>query len=501
MTPPRLRIVLIKPSKYRRDGYVERFRWGYMPNGTLPHIRSLTPRRLDGAVLDVHCIDECVESDIEYLRLLDSRDTPTLLALVGVQSHQMHRALDLGLMALRGGGLVVLGGPHALTCSTEEVMRAGISIAAAEAEDVWLDILRDALHGSLQPRYARGSNGRLAPQPLVPPSLPQLRRYVVPMLGLYPARGCPYRCTFCSVPQIAGTRVTAQPVDVTLESIRRAKAAGVQVVLFTSDNFNKYHDAPELLQRMIEEGLTIPFMAQCDAQIARQEDLIALLGRAGCFQMFIGIESSSQKTLKAIHKFHNDPGNYKRIAALCARHGIASHFSNIIGFPWETQAEITARIREIDTELRPDWASFFILCPMPGTIQYEEFRRDGVIMERNLDRFDATCLTWRHRELNARQLQGAMYGAYRRFYAVPRVTRRLTNLPDFASRAQRLGSQLFHLFCGYTRNHPLSGGVWRIKRDHERDYLPARCATIGDRYLPLPSSTSVALSAGREAGA
>jgi radical SAM superfamily enzyme YgiQ (UPF0313 family) len=493
MTRSTLRVVLLKPSKYRPDGFVERFRWGYMPNGTLPHIRSLTPPRLDAVPLSVHCIDECVESDTTYLRLLDARDTPTLLALVGVQSHQIHRALDLGLLARRGGSLVVLGGPHALTCSTDEVMRAGISIAAGEAEDVWLDILRDALSGVLRPRYAAGSNGRLAPQPIHPPSLAQLRRYVVPMLGLYPARGCPYRCTFCSVPQIAGRRVTAQPIDVTLESIRRAKAAGVQVVLFTSDNFNKYREAPELLERMIDERLTIPFMAQCDAQIGKQEDLISLLGRAGCFQMFIGVESSNRQTLKAIHKFHNDPANYAAIAGLCARHGIASHFSNIIGFPWETRAEISARIREIDTELRPDWASFFILCPMPGTVQYEDFRLDGVIVERNLDRFDATCLTWQHRTLTAAELRESMYGAYRRFYSVGRIRRRMSNLPDVAAKRQRLGSQLFHLFCGYARIHPLSGGVWRLKRDHERDYLPAREAAMGARYLPLPSSTGVSL--------
>ena len=53
------------------------------------------------------------------------------------------------------------------------------------------------------------------------------------------------------MPQIAGTRVTSQPIDVTLESIRRAKAAGARVVLFTSDNFNKYGGATELLARMV----------------------------------------------------------------------------------------------------------------------------------------------------------------------------------------------------------------------------------------------------------
>jgi radical SAM superfamily enzyme YgiQ (UPF0313 family) len=491
VAPARLRVVLIKPSKYCTDGFVERFRWGYMPNGTLPHLRSLTPARLEETDLDVYSVDECVEARTDYLRLLDSGRTRTLVALVGVQSHQAHRALDLGLMALRHGGLVVMGGPHALTCATDEFRASGISVAGAEAEDVWHDILRDAANGFLRSRYDRAQGQRLLPQPVIAPSRDQLTRYVVPMMGLYPARGCPFRCTFCSVPQIAGNRVTAEPIDVTLESLRRAKSAGVRVILFTSDNFNKYSDAPALLRRMSAEKLDIPFMVQCDAQIARQPDLVALLRRAGCFQMFVGVESSNRHTLRMIRKYHNDPTCYRTIVQLCAEHGIASHFSNIIGFPWEKATDISARIIELETELRPDWASFFILCPMPGTVQYEEFRRTGVIYERNLDRFDGVNLTWHHPELSASDLHAALFAAYRRFYRVGLTVPRVRQVPGVADKLQRLGAQLFHLFCGFARYHPLSGGVKRVKLDHEDHYVVAREAALGDRYLPLPTSLLV----------
>ena len=46
----KLRLILIKPSKYNTDGFVERFRWGSMPNSTLPYMRSLTPTDLAGFV-------------------------------------------------------------------------------------------------------------------------------------------------------------------------------------------------------------------------------------------------------------------------------------------------------------------------------------------------------------------------------------------------------------------------------------------------------------------
>ena len=75
------------------------------------------------------------------------------------------------------------------------------------------------------------------------------------MLGLYPARGCPFLCNFCSVTKIAGRRIRSQSISTTLDSLRAAKAAGGRAIMFTSDNFNKYPEAEELLTAMVEEQL------------------------------------------------------------------------------------------------------------------------------------------------------------------------------------------------------------------------------------------------------
>src|SRR5438105_10421705 len=97
-----LRVVLIKPSKYGADGSVERFKWGFMPNATLYHIASLTPASIGDTPVHVQTVDEYVWQDVSYLRLLHhDPEVITLLALVGVQSHQFHRALRLAAYALR----------------------------------------------------------------------------------------------------------------------------------------------------------------------------------------------------------------------------------------------------------------------------------------------------------------------------------------------------------------------------------------------------------------
>src|SRR5438128_9365294 len=125
-----------------------------MPNSTVPYIRSMTPSSIEGVQIESLAIDEYVQTDLNYLDLLRNPDQPTLLALVGVQSHQFQRALDLSAFA-RANGVrhCVIGGPHPMTCDTSMLQNRGVSFALAEAEMIWPQIIRDAIHGDLQPMY------------------------------------------------------------------------------------------------------------------------------------------------------------------------------------------------------------------------------------------------------------------------------------------------------------------------------------------------------------
>ena len=188
-----LRVIILKPSKYMADGCVERFRWGFMPNSTVPYMRSMTPAVLDDTLVEVHTIDEYVHTDLRYMSLLKRpQGGHTLLALVGVQCHQFHRALDLAAFARTRGCMAVIGGPHVMTRDTSMLHGRGVSFAQSEAELVWSEILNDATGGQLQSVYGRDQRWQqeIEAPVIVPPSRKDLGRYVIPMLGLYPARGC-----------------------------------------------------------------------------------------------------------------------------------------------------------------------------------------------------------------------------------------------------------------------------------------------------------------------
>jgi radical SAM superfamily enzyme YgiQ (UPF0313 family) len=318
-------------------------------------------------------------------------------------------------------------------------------------------------------------------------------------MGIYPSRGCPFTCNFCSVIKIAGRQMRSQPVETTLASLRAAARAGVQFVMFTSDNFNKIPEVRQLLEGMIEERIRLPFFAQCDAQIERQPDLVALLARAGCFQMFVGVESFSREALRGAHKLQNRPERYAAIVALCREHGITSHFSNILGFPSDTEASIGEHFTTLRA-LAPDLASFYALTPIPGTEQYDDFLAAGLIEEDNLDRFDGTCVTWRHPHLTPRRWADLLFRCYREFYGGRDVAAKLARLLrgrwDFRTRGALLavlGYSLQSRWSAAGRQHPMAGGTARVRRDRLADYQPLRRRTFGFDLAPLPAS--LALSA------
>lgn len=486
-TQTRLRVIVLKPSKYGADGIVERFRRGFMPNSTVPYLASMTSPEIAGASIEVHSVDEYVQTDLEYLRLLEGGGSPTLLALAGVQSHQFQRSLDLAAYALdHGVEHCVIGGPHPMTCDTSQFHGRGLSFALAEAEVIWPSILSDALRGRLQPVYGGDQRwqSQIEAPVLNPPSRRDLRRYVFPMMGIYPARGCPFTCNFCSVIKIAGRQIRSQSIDVTLATLRKARAAGVQWIMFTSDNFNKYPEAPELLQAMISEKMRMPFFVQCDTQIGKQEELIELLARAGCFQMFLGVESFSRKTLLAAKKAQNHPQVYGDIVRLCRKSGIATQFSNIIGFPEDTESSIYDHLSALK-DLEPDHGSFYILTPIPGTEQYDEFLARGLITEQNLDRFDGTCPTWRHPNLSADRLRDLLFECYRRFYNGTHLWR---SLKRNRYSVFEVASHFFYRLEAFHRIHPMSGGVWRIRLDRASDYAELRRRRFDVDLVPLPGS-------------
>src|SRR3989440_12894729 len=123
----------------------------------------------------------------------------------------------------------------------------------------------------------------------------------------------------------------------------------------------------------------------------------------------------------------NHPEDYAALIGLCHENGIQVHFSNMIGFEDDTEDSILEHQRVL-MELAPDVAWYYILCPIPGTEQYDEFMAAGLITEPNLDRFDASWLTWTHPNISKKRLHRLLLDCYKQFYSVSETYRRIKKL-------------------------------------------------------------------------
>ena len=481
-----LRVILLKPSKYERDSFVQRFEVGLMPNATLSHIASLTPNIVNGHQTSISYIDEYVRTNLDYLgELKKDKSSEVIFAIVGVQSHQFHRAIDLAAYA-RSIGVehVVIGGPHPMTCDTSILHDRGVSFSLSEAEVVWHEILEDATRGRLKSIYGKTNRWAISINDVEfkPPPEEEVQHHWVPMVGYYPVRGCPFACSFCSVIKIAGRQVRNPSIDSIISALKVIKKAGIGFVVFTSDNFNKFPLAADLLGAMIDENIGLRFWFQADTQIVEQQNLLELIGRAGGAEMFLGTESFDKTALRGIAKRHNKPETYGEIIRLCREFKIRSHLSNIFGFPGQDLADIRAHMNAL-LELSPEFASFYVLTPIPGTDQYRDYLERGIIFERNLDRFDASTPTFHHDHLNPVVLQDQIFQAYTEYY---------THVMKIHRKKIDRETRNYMVFCRMSASnkcHPMSSGLRTTRLDKSDDYLPFRREVfdVGE-HLPLPSN-------------
>ncbi|HEY4890915.1 MAG TPA: radical SAM protein, partial [Reyranella sp.] len=232
-------LVLIKPTHYDDDGYPITWLRSHIPSNTLAALYGLgedcRQRGVFGPDVDIRIkpFDETntrVRSD-RIIADIRRSGGKALICLVGVQSNQFPRAVDLARQFLKAGLPVAMGGFHAAGCLSmlpvvppeiQAAMDMGISIFAGEAEEGRLDtILLDAWNGTLKPLYnymddLPGIEG--APTPSLPPAA--LARNEGRKSSFDLGRGCPFQCSFCTIINVQGRKSRFRSAD-DLEAIVR----------------------------------------------------------------------------------------------------------------------------------------------------------------------------------------------------------------------------------------------------------------------------------------
>lgn len=183
-------------------------------------------------------------------------------------------------------------------------------------------------------------------------------------------RGCPYTCKWCSRAVYGQSYRRRSPEKVVEELIYIRDTYAPDTIWFVDDVFTVSHEWLRKFTALIEaQGLHMPF--ECITRADRMHtEVIELLKRAGCFRVWIGAESGSQKIIDAMDR-RVDVQQVQAMIRETQQHGIEAGTFIMLGYPGEDESDIHATVAHLLAAL-PDHFTITTAYPIKGTELYTE---------------------------------------------------------------------------------------------------------------------------------
>ncbi|MCC7055676.1 MAG: B12-binding domain-containing radical SAM protein [Gemmatimonadaceae bacterium] len=459
-----LRIALISPKGplYRHRGGIWKKSLRYQPL-TLTTLAALIPADLPHTVT-LH--DEGI-TDVP-------RDLDVDLVGITVITGTAVRAYELADHFRARGIAVVLGGPHP-TLIPDDAQPHADAVVTGYAEETWPQLLRDFAAGALQPRYAQAPGleigGRPFPRRDLLPSSHFLTNNVFEA-----TRGCVHACEFCVVPTAWGRRPFQKPVHEVVADIRQHGATKLIFVDLNLIADRAY--AKALFTALIPLGLQ--WYGLSTVLLVDDAELLSLAARSGCRGLLMGLESMSPANLKGNRKGFNSPEHYARVVERLHDHGIALQGCFVFGLD-DDHPDVFLKTAEFAVQARIDLPRFAVVTPFPNTPLYHRLEREGRILTKNWELYDAQHVVFQPKHMSVQELQLGIESAWKHAYSYTSIARRLLHSP--APWPVRLGTNLGYRFyahhlssfynCDWIIGRAPSRPVARVTAPADEAALPA----------------------------
>jgi len=484
-------VLWIKPSHYDDDGYVIQWWRSSLPANSLAAVYGIALDCAEREVLGpgveirVRALDE-TNTHIDPARLmreLGKEGGRVLVGMVGVQSNQFPRALDLAREFRAAGVAVAIGGFHVSGClamlkempvELREALDLGITLFAGELEGRLEGLLQDLVGDGLKPLYnylmdLPDMTG--TPTPILPAD--RVRLTMGRRASFDAGRGCPFLCSFCTIINVQGRKSRHRSPDDVERLVRANAALGIRNFFITDDNFARNTQWEPIFDRLIalrEEGMPLQLVIQVDTQSHRIPRFIEKAGRAGVTRAFLGMENINPDSLKGAQKGQNKITDYRAMLQAWHRAGVLTYAGYILGFPDDTPETIRRDIAIIQRELPVDILEFFILTPLPGSKDHQRLVAAGIPMDPDMNNYDTQHVTTAHPRMTPAEWQGIFREAWDLYYSPEHVATVLRRSRAWGYDPKHMMGKLFafHAPMVFEGLHPLEGGLIRIKRRRDR---------------------------------
>lgn len=183
-------------------------------------------------------------------------------------------------------------------------------------------------------------------------------------------RGCPYTCRWCSTAVYGQSYRRRSPANVVDEIAALQAMYNFDLIWFVDDVFTVSH---KWLQAFYDELQTrnIQVKFECITRADRlTEEVLQLLRACGCFRVWIGAESGSQRIIDAMDR-RVEVGQVRAMIRAASTAGIETGTFIMLGYPGETEADIAETVKHLK-EANPDLFTITVAYPIKGTGLYEE---------------------------------------------------------------------------------------------------------------------------------
>ncbi|MBI4243789.1 MAG: B12-binding domain-containing radical SAM protein [Planctomycetes bacterium] len=392
------------------------------PLGIMTVATMLKQRSIEPILIDLPMAENAEKDISNFFRVISERvNTDTIFIGFSTVCNTFPRSLYLAslIKKLYPDIPIVFGGPQASSCAAYLIKKYDFIdlIICGEIEaifDNFMDSILSKNFSSSTGILARDSihlNNNPVMAPTVPiDSIPRVDFETYSRLDpgepipIEVGRGCPYGCTFCSTKDFFRRRFRLKSPDSIVGDISRIVAeSGVKRFTFIHDMLttNKKLLA-EVCRLMIKSGLNVKWTCMARVDMV-DEQLLALMSDAGCWHVYFGLESGSQRIQKIIDKNLNVEKGISTIKlALDMGYGVATGF--IIGFPQETPDDVidtinaAFRLRQMGIKkTRID-----LLTPLAGTEltngYFSNLRYDGFMHDKSLLNY---LTSWEEKEIKS----------------------------------------------------------------------------------------------------
>ncbi|HYG49251.1 MAG TPA: radical SAM protein [Flavobacteriales bacterium] len=393
--------------------YIQRYTYGhekdFVPPLTGIHLAALVPAGHTVRLLHQQIDEIPVETDAD-------------LVAISFFSGFAPAAYKLAEEFRKKGKTVVAGGPH-VTYAVEESLVYFDAVVTGEAEDAWPQLIQDVEQGELKKIYKGGAHHL---QNIPTPRYDLLSDKFFIKKVIQATRGCPFSCSFCTVPSLnPGFRM--RPVQ---DVIRDAAFDNFphwwqrKVVWFWDDNLTinrKY--IKELLPEL--KKLNKWWLTQASIDITKDDELLDLMKESGCIGIFLGIESFDRESLADANKKQNKITHYKKAVKALHKRGITVMAGFIAGFDHDTRESVVEMADNL-MKIGIDVPFLSIMTPFRGTALYQKMENENrMLTERDWSFYNGYNVTFKPNNMSPEELLAAHRQLWKKAFSFRYSIRRM----------------------------------------------------------------------------